>query len=390
MKKTLILMVLAILMFSVMPVILAEQAGIGGDMNVDVTKSTTCSPPQVYVDHTARGWYPNDQTYKTTEQTEGGYGIFDQGGKYNCPGYDRYSAPLRQNYVFTGETLDYYVLVKDADGVSDIGNVQVLVNGQPTGNCAPVDYCINKSNIDLTAFGIDKFEKDYMATYICRVIVQRTWHGEFFTGFQATDGKSSECTPVTVLSKETDLMNFNPDLALSLTGGPISFGTVVPGTTATSNTVYVGNAAEAGSGVVMDMYVAADDYFTDPTNPTALCGTGNGIKYDRFSYYATKGSLNSGVNGDSNSWFGLGTECEANTDEFTPVPSYSGDVDTMCRIINNGGTNTGGDNAELSQSAAAGLLAQGAEMSMTFKLNVPNPCKGSFTDGQFHFIGRAI
>ena len=221
-------MVLAILMFSVMPVILAEQAGIGGDMNVDVTKSTTCSPPQVYVDHTARGWYPNDQTYKTTEQTEGGYGIFDQGGKYSCTGYDRYSAPLRQNYVFTGETLDYYVLVKDADGVSDIGNVQVLVNGQPTGNCAPVDLTntsiCSAGFVDTTAFGIPSFDPTTMATYVCRVIVQSTWHGEFFTGFQATDGKSSECTPVTVLSKETDLMNFNPDLALSLTGGPISFG----------------------------------------------------------------------------------------------------------------------------------------------------------------------
>ena len=71
-------------------------------------------------------------------------------------------------------------------------------------------------------------------------------------GFQATDGEaSSSCTPQTVVSAETDLLNFNPTLALTLTGGPISFGTVAPGSTAISNTIYVGNDAEAGSGVVI-------------------------------------------------------------------------------------------------------------------------------------------
>ena len=84
-----------------------------------------------------------------------------------------------------------------------------------------------------------------------------------------------------------------------------------------------------------------DDYFTDPANPVALCGAGNGIPYTAFSYYATKGSLNSGMNGAGYSWFGLGegsgdsSLCDADQDEFTQLPSHSGDIQDMCRIINN-------------------------------------------------------
>ena len=406
MRKLLSIMALAFLVF-VMPVVLAEEASIGGEVEVGVEPDGTCIPPEINIDHTARGWYPNDQTFYTADfesrygNNEGGYGVFDDGGKYGCYGYDRYDAPLKQNYLFTSETLDYYVLVEDGNGVDDISTVQLTVDGVPVGVCAPVNLSDNNvcqnNGVNEAAFGIDSFNGTNMETYICRVIVQSQWTDETFIGFKATDGDEPNtlCQPATVTSQETDLINFNPELALTLTGGAINFGTVEPGSTTFSNTVYLGNDAEDGSGVLMDMYIASDDYFTDPSNPLALCGAGNGIPYTAFSYYATKGSINSGTNGDSDSWYGLGDgnwneACSANEDEFTELPSYSGDIQDMCRIINNADANTGSYQGDVAASATAGLLSQGAEMSLTFKLDVPTPCIGSFTDGSFRFVGRVV
>jgi len=66
----------------------------------------------------------------------------------------------RQNYAFTGETLDYYVLVRDLDGAEDISLVNLLVDGELVGACAEVSIprrfsvwccirCINRQNIRL-------------------------------------------------------------------------------------------------------------------------------------------------------------------------------------------------------------------------------------------------
>ena len=38
----------------------------------------------------------------------------------------------------------------------------------------------------------------------------------------------------------------------------------------------------------------------------------------------------------------------------------------------------------------ANLLAPGAEMSVTFKLALPLPCNGDFSDGHIYFWGEAI
>ena len=61
---------------------------------------------------------------------------------------------MRQNYVFTGETIDYYVLVNDTDGASDIGNVQLTVGGIPVGLCAPVDIDGNACGASVDAIAL--------------------------------------------------------------------------------------------------------------------------------------------------------------------------------------------------------------------------------------------
>ncbi|MFH1053823.1 MAG: hypothetical protein V1740_05400 [Candidatus Woesearchaeota archaeon] len=217
------------------------------------------------------------------------------------------------------------------------------------------------------------------------MIAQSGWNTEKAVQVQVTDGALGNCMyPNTVISSWSDWINFNPGLDIIFEGGPVDFGTVEAGTAAVSNTVYVRNAAENGSGVVMDMYLASDDYFTDPNNPNAICPTGNGIKFDQFRYYATKGSVNSGPN--NNMFNNLAThtspfeECvdiqDGDWDEYVQLPSHSGDIKDMCHIIN--------------WIYEGSLLTQGSEMSVTFKLMVPAPCQGNFTQGQFHLVGRVV
>ena len=379
MKKLFSVLASLILVLSMLPVVFAEEAEIGEGADIDVTED--CVPPIIYTDPTARVWNPNDQTIYTATA----YGIPIP----NVYGILGYSVPSRQNYAFTGETLTYIVAVYDEDGEEDIDEVTLLVDGDEVGSCAqltepiaPDAYINDHFNIP---YDVDDEEYTFGVTddlfnfYACTLIVQSGWTDQLEVSVRATDGDLDVCagSATTVESAWTDLINFNPELALALTGGPIEFGSVEPGSEAVSNTVYLENTAEEGSGVVMDMYIAADDYFTDPDTPTAICPTGNGIIYSNFRYYATKGSLNSGLN--NNVFPVLGEtlpSCVADLDEFTPLPSDSGDIQDMCHIIN--------------WFPGGSLLTQGSEMSLTFKLSVPDPCEGHFTDGQFRFVGRVV
>jgi len=373
MKKLFSLLMVCLLVVSVMPMVFAEEAEIGGDVDVDIT--TTCTAPEIFLDPTARVWNPNDQTIYTA----GEYGL----EVTNAYGEIGYEVSERGNYIFTGETITYYVAVYDEDGEDDIDptNVQLLVGGIPVGSCAEVDmaalgitdtyltdhFSLNEAYVTGTNDGDYEF-------YACTLIVQGAWSGEVPVSVEVTD----TCGSTTVPSLWTDLLNFNPTLSLTLTGGPISFGSVEEGTTALSNTIYIANNATVGSGVIMDMYIASDDYFTDPINPGAICPTGNGIRYDQFSYYATKGSLDSGENNGITN-VGLGEDtgiCEAGADEFVTLPSHSGNIDDMCRVL------------DVDEDAS--FLTQGADMSFTFKLDVPTTCQGSFTGGSFHFVGRVV
>jgi hypothetical protein len=422
MKKILTLMAIFLLTFGAMPVVFAEEAEIGG--GIDVGVGGTCEAPEIFVDPTARIWNPNDQTFYTAD--EWGTVILSTEHPYAFAGYagdSGYIVPERQNYVFTGETLTYYIAIYDEDGEADIvnANTQLLFDGIAVGACAPIADgaiatalvanvgIVNKEEADQYvndhfsipgdiavdfggAVAVDGTEDDTdYKFFACTLIGQAGWTDEVAISVQTTDGGDSACsaTPNTVESLWSDLVNFNPTLGLTLTGGPIDFGAVEEGTTAVSSTVYVENTAEDGSGVMMDMYIAGDDYFTDPTPGSgALCPTGNGIHHSNFHYYATKGSLNSGDNdgvfdglgvtdGTDDPWDAAVLElCDADVDEFTRVPSHSGDIGDMCRMINAGR----GDS----------FLAQGADMSVTLKLDVPATCQGDFTSGDFHFVGRVI
>ena len=367
MKKLFSFLMVALLTLSLMPMILADGDDATGDVDVEIEGSA----PEVFSDVTERSWNPNDQTFYTADA----YGTLGT----NAYGDDFYNVPFRGDYVFTGETIDYYVIVWDENGENNIDNVVLMRNLDPVGACGEIDPiaagfwadgdALPQFNIDPVSSGDpDAYEDSTMDFFRCHLIVQSPWNGEqeFFVRAIDDDGNMGD-------SAWTDTLTANPPLSVNLAGS-ISFGSAVAGETVTSNSVNLQNVGS--NGVVMDMYIASDDFFTDPTNPFAICGIGNGIPFTAFSYYATKGSIDSGDN--DNVFFGLGETagCVATTDEYTPMPSYSGDIFDMCRIINH-----------LEQGS---FLTQGQSMSMTFQLDVPSPCVGSFSEGQFHFSGRAV
>lgn len=350
------------LMLTAMPsLVLADGDDVTGGVDVEVGSDNHA--PVIYTDHTQRSWYPNDQTFYTADE----YGEDDT----NIYGDPYYEVSARGDYAFAGETLTYYVIVEDEDGQNNIDTVLLQKDGVGVGSCSELvaqfaDGQVLPQYMTLEGLALE-YDDATMNTYRCRVIVQSSWSGDAEFNVRATDedGLFSE-------SSWSDMLAMNPDLSVTLTGS-VSFGSVKAGETVTSNTVYLNNVGN--DGVVMDMYIASDDYFTDPTNEDAICGIANGIPFDAFSYYATKGSLDSGDN--NGDYPGLSEEiCAVDPDEYTELPSHSGEVEDMCRIINH--------------AFGGSFLTQGQSMSLTFQLDVPEPCSGSFTDGEFHFVGRVI
>jgi hypothetical protein len=392
MKKTLSLTVITLLMLSVMPVVMADGEDTEGGVIVIIDNPN--NPPEIYTDTTQRSWCPNDQTYHTAEK----YGE-ESSTDVNIYGDCSYEVEVRGDYLFTGETITYYVIVEDEDGEEDIEEVILQKDGIGIGSCSEMEEVPTFSGWDVYSeakFGIDSWDDATMNLYKCVLTVDSAWTGPGIVTIKATDESAASTT-----TDWSDRLIMNPTLSVSLAGA-IGFGTVEAGTTASSNTVYLNNVGTEG--VVMDMYIASDDYFRDPANPTAICGDANGIKYDRFSYRATKGSLDSGENDGTEN--GLGTTetitygdglhcttsssekqtnpdncprkniCSADPDEYTPMPSHSGYIFDMCRIINH-----------LDEGS---FLTQGQSMSLTFQLDVPDVCEGSFTDGKFHFVGKVV
>jgi len=375
MKNNYAIFVIALMVLSMAPVVLADGTDVGGGIIIGV--NSTNNVPVVYTDATQRSWYPNDQTFKTAN-------VYGTAG-VNVYGDDFYDLGIRGDYVFAGETVTNYVIVEDKDGASDIDSVILTKDNIGMGSCSEIAEAnlIAGGAVDLNvvalgyadwaAYALAKFgvtwDTDTMNVYRCKMVVQNAW-----TGVPEINVKATDRAGATAIGR-TDRLTMNPALKIDL-NGQINFGSANAGDTVTSNTVYLENVGTEG--VVMDMYIASDDYFTDPNNAAAICGLANGIPFDAFSYYATKGSVDSGSN--DNAFPGLSTQvapiCAANADEYTTLTSHSEHVEDMCRIINHRST--------------ASFLTQGQSMSMTFRLTVPTPCKGSFSDGEFHMVGRVV
>jgi len=349
------LIVIALLILGVMPAVLA--AHVGGESGITI--STEDFAPRVWM---------CDNRVVTDDLVEPG----------TTP--DSALVERQQNYAFEGESIQWSVLVMDKNGINKVEDVfGTIGDSQGAGNEIEVN-CVE----DLGRTGIDEscnarileeqltnFSSTVMRYYTCTLTIEtpESMQGEYWITVEALDLDGLSGT-----MDENEFWFLNPEIALSI-DGDIDFEDVRPGTTSYSSTILVGNDAESGSGVRMEMYIAGTNFY-DSDSSGAMCPTSNVLDLSNFGYFATNGyysTLNVGGVGpgarDSEGYMGIPSgERIDQAKEIIGTETYS------TRIVSNVGN----------------VLTPGSEMALTFKLNLPEPCNGDFDTGSIFFWGEAI
>ena len=359
---------MALLVLAVMPAVLAVSVGSG--IGVDI----------VTEDFAPLVWMCDNRV------------VYDDATEPGRISYDGQELVERiNNYAFEGEQIEWKVLVMDKNGVEKIQDVFATVGtSQGEGNdievnCQKTFYRPSEipsvCNARILEESITGFDEDMMEFYKCTLTVEtpESMYGEHWITVEALDLDGLSGT-----MDENEYWFLNPEIALSVIGD-LTFDDVRPGTQSYSDTLLVGNDADDGSGVLLDMFITGTDFY-DSSSSGAMCPTTNQLSLSQFRYYVTNGAYNSaqddltdapalgnvrGVDGEGylNIEYGIGFN--------DPVPFY--------------------DNAEILQAGPtsgpydlANDLAPGAEMALTFKLTLPQPCNGDFDTGSLYFWGEAI
>jgi hypothetical protein len=294
------------------------------------------------------------------------------------------------NYAFEGEQITWDVLVLDKNGIEKIEDVYISVGTQQAdgnfveANCQlqsvipEGEDILESCNAMIDEEDLDEAFADSMAYYTCTLTVESP--GSMFGPRWITanvvdlDGHLGTMT-------ENEFWFFNPTVSLTMQGMPLSFGVVRPGTVGYSNTLLVGNGAQDNSGVLLDMFISGTD-FTDDNHTGAKCPTTNQLALTNFRYYAVNGAYSTQNDAEVNT---LGVVRNKDAEGYMNIE------------YGNYFTTNYYDDAEIIQSAVkngpyyiGNLLSPRAEMSLTFKVNLPLPCNGDFSHGSIFFWGEAV
>ncbi len=400
MKKLFSLLAMAMLVLSVLPSIFAVSVGSG--VGIDV--STEEFPPELWMCD-ERVVY--DDAVESGRNTESGDPLLER----------------INNYAFEGEQIHWTVLAFDKNKIEQITEVVATIGDvQGTGNDIEVE-CIRTTNhvqpfedceARILEEELNTFDPNTMAVYDCTFTVETpdSMDGEFWITVEAigADGQS-------VTMDENEFWFLNPVIALSI-DGDLEFEDVRPGSVAYSSTLLVGNDAEDGSGVLLDMFISGTDFY-DSSSSDARCPVTNQLKlsrnirddsdlgHDLLSSPTghTNTSCNAGttgltaaadadhlcyyaVNGAYNTCNGDGAEDNADGECYRPIvygDSFTRDFYNDAEIIANNALVISGI-----QYDGGNVLSPGSELSITFKLGLPEPCIGDFDTGDIFFWGEAV
>ncbi len=412
MKTLYAALVLSLLMVAVIPSVLAVDTGVGIGIDIEPEEF----PPMIWqCDHRV---VLEDcvEAGRTTDCSDSGHG-------------DELAERLH-NYAFEGEQIKWKVLVMDKNKIEQIQEVAVTLGStQGTGNdveveCAriePHSESIEEScNARIGEERLQFFDPNTMGYYKCIFTVEtpESNQGEYYitTEVISEDGEAT--------MDENEFWFLNPIVGITVDGTP-EFLNVRPGSTAYSNTILVGNDAEAGSGVMLDMFVSGTDFY-DPDFSGALCPRSNRLKlsqdfrsqanlgpntvfgsqmnnrcdidewinnpseigrdnHDHLCYYATSGA------------YGTADGPRADTEGYVPIvysDQFTRDFYNDAEIIQNGlfgDLNLAGPGTPPQEFYHSGnVLSPGSEIALNFKLGLPEPCVGNFNDGSIYFWGEAI
>ncbi|MEK6871663.1 MAG: hypothetical protein AABX16_02060, partial [Nanoarchaeota archaeon] len=258
MKKLFSLMTMAMLVISVLPTLIAIDVGTGIGINIEPEEF----PPLIWMCD-SRTVY--DDTIEPGRDTFAGDELFERAN----------------NYAFEGEQIHWTVLVMDKNKIEQIDDVVGTVGDvQGEGNdieveCVPVDFSSiveEECNArileeDLTGESINPLTQQY---YDCTFTVETpdSMYGEYWITVEAIgdDGQSATID-------ENEYWFLNPVIALSVDGA-LEFSEVRPGAVAYSDTLLIGNDADDGSGVLLDMFISGTDFY-DSSSSGARCPVTN-------------------------------------------------------------------------------------------------------------------
>src|SRR3989344_3243612 len=331
MKKLLVSLAALLLVITVMPAALAVSTG--GGITPDITP-----------EHYAPRIWMCDSRVVYDDATEPG----------RISGDGQRLVERINNYAFEGEQIKWDVLVQDKNGVEKIEHVFATVGDQQgEGNDVEVN-CQRKFVRD----------RERIPESCNARILEEQLH-EF-------DADTMD---------ENEFWFLNPVIALNI-DGDLTFEDVRPGTSSYSDTLLVGNEADVSSGVLLDMFISGTDFY-DSSSSHAACPDTNQLSLSAFRYFATNGAYstsadleNDAVDGDRDTDAEGYVNIEYGIGFNNPDPFYN--------------------NAEILQAPMVGpyypgnILAPGAEMALTFRLNLPEPCNGDFDSGSIFFWGEAI
>jgi cysteine-rich repeat protein len=298
------------------------------------------------------------------------------------------------NYAFEGEQIQWEVLVMDKNGIEDVNDVYATVDGNREANCerlpdplnigsVTTDSVTSRTLIDpscnskIDEENITQFDSSTMAYYLCTLTVETPEsQNDAFYGKKDITVEAEDMDGQLGTMAEGENWFFNPVIQLSVDGS-ISFDNIRPGTSSYSGMVKVGNDADAGSGVLLDMFISGTDFY-DSSSSGALCPTTNQLSLSNFAYYTSNGAYSTAQDSQ------IGRTC---------------DEEGYCQINYGIGFNDPKpfyNRNEILQANKVGpyytanLLSPGSEMPIIFRLNLPESCNGNFDTGQIYFWGEAI
>ena len=286
--------------------------------------------------------------------------------------------------------MDKNGIEKIEDVFATIGDVQgegndIEVNCQMTTRTTYPESCnarileekICENPHKVNGVTVCDLQKDTQRVFECTLTVEtpESMYGEDWLTVEALDLDGLSGT-----MDENEYWFLNPEIALTI-DGDLVFDDVRPGTASYSDTLLIGNDADDGSGVRLDMFISGTDFY-DSSSSGAMCPDTNQLSLDAFSYHVTHGAYDSTEDPRSDAegynpiGYGLGFN-----DPNPFYGKYVGD-EKGYEILQ-----TWPMNFAYFQS---NILSPGAEMALTFKLDLPEPCNGDFDTGSIYFWGKAI
>ncbi|NOZ80677.1 MAG: hypothetical protein GXP63_03305 [DPANN group archaeon] len=296
-----------------------------------------------------------------------------------------------ENYAFEGEQIKCPVLVMDKNGIEKVKDIYGGLSVPPGQDSGDFDIQVNcdehgdqfdtdpdNYNARIGEERINTYDPNDMRVYMCTFTVEtpQSMYGEYFLSFVVED-----LDGLTGSVDENQYFFLNPAVAVTVIGD-VNFGTVRPGTNSYSDTLLIQNSADDGSGVLLNMAISGTDFY-DPTSSGAKCPTSNVLGLENFAYYATNGAhkTNTNVAGRTN------TVGQDGDDEgYFNIPYEVADPDARAPIIEKDGK----IKLNGKEFWAGNVLSPGAEIALTFRLALPEPCNGDFNDGSLYFWGTAI